>query len=519
MRNILGGLTRELTILSQRKYITATIFIIVCTTSIFATLISHEVRNLQNYMGYIAENGKSALFHEEFINQDIAFRLSRAFSKQAASGVNGEEKAKLLCEHIEKVGAITGFNLVARTIVNLEGTLQTRNPDCEAWSRDVPALPVVNETETAASSKYTFSNYTGYTFNNTRYYIDLAHNYIYINHLVNTFDYAFSNWLVADKDGVNIVRSAHTITIDDRALEDLIHGENIVSHIYTDGYSRQNIISMITPVFLGGKIKGLLITDINIHDLATSFVTPDRPLLWKFLSLYVTDNTTGGNIIFHEPVVKSRDAINYQDDMTQYYTLHGKLDAIYVVIANIWLILLYILTTWLLVRYARQQFIRQKSLSRDNVTDAMTGLYNRKVITGELNQKIQSLVERNIPVTVIAIDSDGLKRINDTLGHHMGDKAIQSLGLALAQSIRKSDYGIRLGGDEFCLILIDNNLARSRDVITRVQGYLQTIDTEKMVAFSWGSYQMHAGDTLEVAMLKADELLYQHKRSKYEDRK
>ncbi|MBX8463378.1 diguanylate cyclase, partial [Enterobacter sp. RIT637] len=212
-----------------------------------------------------------------------------------------------------------------------------------------------------------------------------------------------------------------------------------------------------------GQIKGLLITDINIHDLATSFITPDRPILWKFLSLYVTDNTTGGNIIFHKPILRSLDLINYKDEMTQYYTLHVKLDAIYVVILTFWLVLLYVLATVMLLRYARKQFIRQKLLSRDNITDVLTGLYNRKVITPELNQKIQLLVERNIPLTVIAIDSDGLKRINDTLGHHMGDKAIQSLGLALAQSIRKSDYGIRLGGDEFCLILIDNNIDRSRD--------------------------------------------------------
>jgi hypothetical protein len=55
-------------------------------------------------------------------------------------------------------------------------------------------------------------------------------------------------------------------------------------------------------------------------------------------------------------------------------------------------------------------------------------------------------------------------------------------------------------------------------MIARIQGYLQTIDTEKMVAFSWGSYQMREGDTLEEAMLKADALLYQHKRAKYADR-
>ncbi|GKX39631.1 hypothetical protein SOASR014_33700 [Pectobacterium carotovorum subsp. carotovorum] len=99
------------------------------------------------------------------------------------------------------------------------------------------------------------------------------------------------------------------------------------------------------------------------------------------------------------------------------------------------------------------------------------------------------------------------------------EKTENILRLALGNAIRKSDYGIRLGGDEFCLVLIDYSLTKSRDVIARAQEYLLTIDKEKLVAFSWGAHQLHQGDTLEVAMLKADELLYQHKPSKYEERK
>ena len=56
----------------------------------------------------------------------------------------------------------------------------------------------------------------------------------------------------------------------------------------------------------------------------------------------------------------------------------------------------------------------------------------------------------------IAIDMDKLKQINDTLGHQEGDLAITLLAQAIKQSIRKSDYAIRLGGDEFCIILVDS---------------------------------------------------------------
>lgn len=501
--------------MSSNKYISAVVIIIACTTSIFFALFAHEYRSLQRYMGYIAENGKSALFHEEFINQDIAFRLSRAFSSTASPSVNEADKMADICKHVESENTIFGLNLVGKTLTALEGTLQTHNPSCAQWGQDVFALPIIQHANTMISSQYSFSNYNGYVFKNMRYYIDLAHNYIYINQLVDTRHYKFSNWLVTDDDSINIVRSAHTINIDATALNDLMQGENIVSHIYHDGYTKKNIISMLTPVFRHNIVKGILITDININDLATSFHTLDRPLLWQFLSLYVTDNTTRDNIIFHNPYIKTAEAINYEAPITQYYTLHIKLDALYLIISNMWLVVLYIFSTWLLCRYAKQQFIRHMSLSHDNVTDAMTGLYNRKIMNASLEQKIRTLLQKKIAVTVISIDSDGLKKINDTLGHHMGDKAIQSLGMAIAQSIRKSDYGIRLGGDEFSLILIDYTLAKSRDVIARIQENLTTLDEEKLVAFSYGCYQLHPDDTLETALLKADDLLYQHKRNKY----
>lgn len=506
---------REYTVLSQLKYINTLIIIAILTTSIFAGFVLREYRSLESYMGYVAENGKSALFHEEYINQSIAFRLSRAFSSAPAGLSSVGNKEVEVCKYAESLNGIYGLNLVGHKLSALSGTLQTRNPACTSWAGDVASLMIVQDRAVGNVSRYSFSNYSGYVFNNIRYYIDLKNNYIFINKIVDTNHYTFNNWLVRENGRIDIDRSARTINIDDAALADLRLGENIVSHIYRDGYTRKNIISMITPVFQREDIKGLFITDINIDDLATSFYTAERPLLWHFLSLYVTDNATGDKITFHRPALNSFTPISYEEKITGYYTLHIKLDAIYFLIAILWLMALYVGGTWLLCRYARKQLDRHRSLSHDNMTDAMTGLYNRKVLTSSLEQKVQGLLRSNIAVTVISIDSDGLKRINDTLGHAMGDRAIQYLGRALAQSIRKSDYGIRLGGDEFSLILIDYNLSKSNEVIARIQDYLLTIDAQKMVAFSYGSYQMIAGDTLETALLKADERLYQHKRNKY----
>lgn len=500
--------------MSQKTQVSTTIVIIMLTTTIFFGVFAHEYRSLQNYMGYIAEHGKSALFHEEYINQNLAFQLSRRFSSPPAVLLNDTGEEIDICQHVESVNGIFGLNLIDKTFPTLEGTLQTRNPSCANWATDVPSLVIFQGNLTETSSKYSFSNYTGYAFNNIRYYIDLLNNYIYINRLVDSRHYIFSNWLVSRNDRIDVENSTHTFNIDTTALNDLYHGNSIVSHIYRDGYTKRNIISMLTPVFQHDAIKGIIITDINIRDLATSFYTKERPLLWRFLSLYVTDNTTGDIIVFNQPELRTIALINHQEDLTLNYTLNIKLDGIYLLINTLWLIALYLISTWLLCRYARRQLDRHIALSRDNITDAMTGLYNRKILTPALEQKIQTLLQKNIDITVIAIDSDGLKKINDTLGHHIGDMVIQHLGTALTRSIRKSDYGIRLGGDEFNLILIDYTLAKSHNVIARIQSNLAILDKDNLVSFSYGSYQLLPNDSLAVALLKADELLYQHKRNK-----
>ena len=500
----------------QKKHLFAISIIIILTTTIFVSVFVNQTQRLRNYLEYVVENGKSALFFEEFINQKIAFQLSKDFA--APRSQDKDENSQKVCAKIEKVGDILGFNLTQKSTQDIDGTLQTRNTDCKTWSRDLPALADINKTIFRNEGQYSFSNYNGYLFNDIRYYIDLSNDYIYINKLVDTNNYAFNNWLVANGHSINISKSAQTLEIDDFALADLFNGESITSHIYEDGYTQQNIISMITPVFDRENLKGVFITDISIESLAASFFTADRPLLWRFLNLYVTDNNTGAEILFHKPQHSALLTLDHEEEITKYYTLHVKLDYLYILITNGWLIVLYIVSTIMLCKYVKNLFVKHKSQSGRNVPHLITGLYNKEILTPALHEKIQSLIEQNIAITVIAIDSDGLKEINDTRGRHIGDKVIQNLGTALALSIRKSDYGIRLGGDKFHLILIDNTLLTSHEIISRIHEKLAIIDRDKLVDFSYGCYQLCRNDTLQSAFLRADNLLYQHKRDKYDYR-
>ncbi|AFJ46156.1 diguanylate cyclase DgcJ [Shimwellia blattae] len=498
------------TVLRRTSHTKATVIITALTTLVFSIFIYHELDNLNKYTRYIAENGKSALFHEEYINQKISLHLSHSFSGKDTSTLTPAR----ICQKQERNGDIYGLNLNDHAFQPLPGTLQTKNPNCNDWAGDVPDLLFFNKKIGSISSKYSFSNYTGYLFNNTRYYIDLKKNYIYINKIFDYRKYIFSNWLIKKRNNIDIRTSVHTIDIDENALDDLENGESIVSHIYNDGDTQGNIISLLMPVFSSGDIKGIIITDINISDLTTAFYTHDRPFLWKFITLYVKDNHAGKIIDFHQPSLKIFDVSHYQTSITKYYTLHIGIDMQYFIINNIWIFILYILATCLLCAYTKNHLIRQHLLARESITDAMTGLYNRRIFSSALEKTIASLTGKNIPITTIAIDSDGLKKINDTLGHHMGDYAIEILGQAILHSIRKADYGVRLGGDEFLIILMGNSLPEADAVIRRIIQRLCETDSHNIVKFSYGCYQLAPGDTLEHALRKADELLYQNKRRK-----
>ena len=144
----------------------------------------------------------------------------------------------------------------------------------------------------------------------------------------------------------------------------------------------------------------------------------------------------------------------------------------------------------------------------------MTGLYNRKILTTMLESRLQRLTAQGVNVVTMALDCDGLKKINDTWGHNAGDEAIILLAQAISASIRSSDYGVRLGGDEFFLILIDYPEAEAENIPVRIRQYLAIHDHQQRVDFSWGAESLAPEQSLSEAMKAADARLYMNKKQK-----
>ena len=101
--------------------------------------------------------------------------------------------------------------------------------------------------------------------------------------------------------------------------------------------------------------------------------------------------------------------------------------------------------------------------------DALTGLPNRVLLEDRLAQALRRAERNRNKVAVLFLDLDNFKRINDSLGHELGDEILKRTGVRIMQSIREVDTVARLGGDEFIVVLTD---VEERDMVSRVAGRL-----------------------------------------------
>jgi diguanylate cyclase (GGDEF)-like protein len=146
--------------------------------------------------------------------------------------------------------------------------------------------------------------------------------------------------------------------------------------------------------------------------------------------------------------------------------------------------------------------------------DQLTGLYNRRSGEQRLAEEISRAVRHERPLTILLIDLDGLKQINDRLGHAAGDLVLKSFSDRLRKAIRGSDLAVRLGGDEFMVLLPECRADEVRHVLNRLEGLdVQYEGTKIPCKFSRGWTDYKPGETAEELMRRGDEALYENKRA------
>jgi diguanylate cyclase (GGDEF)-like protein len=178
----------------------------------------------------------------------------------------------------------------------------------------------------------------------------------------------------------------------------------------------------------------------------------------------------------------------------------------------------------MIVRMRNQLAEQLESLTRvQNLTnevyklaalDQLTGLYNRRSGEQRLAEEISRAVRHSRPLTVLLIDLDGLKQINDQLGHPAGDLVLRGFSERLQKAIRGSDLAVRLGGDEFMVLLPECRAEEVRHVLSRVEGLEVEYDGARIPCrFSRGWTDYKLGESSEEFLKRADEALYANKRA------
>jgi diguanylate cyclase (GGDEF)-like protein len=146
--------------------------------------------------------------------------------------------------------------------------------------------------------------------------------------------------------------------------------------------------------------------------------------------------------------------------------------------------------------------------------DSLTGLYNRRCGEQRLATEVARTQRNGLPLTIIMLDLDDLKWVNDQYGHAAGDELIKFFALRLNKAIRGSDLAARLGGDEFLLLLPECKPEEVRHVLGRLSGLHMELEGKRIpVTFSAGWTNYIPGETPEDLMKRADELLYVNKRA------
>lgn len=154
----------------------------------------------------------------------------------------------------------------------------------------------------------------------------------------------------------------------------------------------------------------------------------------------------------------------------------------------------------------------------ESVTDDLTGFLNKKNIQHVFDRQLSSASRSKQYISVIAIDIDELKKINDRFGHTIGTGLIKATAEVISKSIRRIDVACRYGGDEFVLICIHNKKEGIDKVVNRIRKEVKNISLPEnfIPTVSIGSTTLKADDDIKFSFMfdLADNRLYDDKKQK-----
>lgn len=164
-----------------------------------------------------------------------------------------------------------------------------------------------------------------------------------------------------------------------------------------------------------------------------------------------------------------------------------------------------------LVRENKRLF---EEVQRLAITDGLTGLFNRRKLDEALDHEVERARRYGRPLSIIMLDMDGLKAINDTYGHPAGDAALKIIANVIRTETRQIDLPARFGGDEFVVLLPEVELESALKVAERISAQIRPTEEDKdLFSISAGVVQLSdCHSSADEFLRSADQALYRAKR-------
>ncbi len=166
-------------------------------------------------------------------------------------------------------------------------------------------------------------------------------------------------------------------------------------------------------------------------------------------------------------------------------------------------------------RYKRGEFIARTELQRIYTTDHLTQIGNRVRLEDESEKWLVYCNTYGLQLSLVLIDVDNLKKVNDQYGHLVGDLVLFEIAQIMHKKLRKNDVCVRWGGDEFVLLLPNTNAEEAKKLAQRINNAItkHEFNPDIRMTCSFGTAEMEDGLSLQQLIRKADASMYNAKKT------
>ncbi len=294
-------------------------------------------------------------------------------------------------------------------------------------------------------------------------------------------------------------------------VEDFSAVRRLLNEARAAGIADFRVFTDVHPEFVERCMQEIHVLDVNRHTLAM-FAAPDKQTLLARLPQVFRDDMRPH---FREQLIDLWDGKLFQQREVLNYSLDG---------SEVHVLLQFSVLPgherdWDLVLVALTDITARKKaeayLEFLGKHDVLTKLRNRSFYVEELNR-----LERKgpFPVTVIMADLNGLKRINDQLGHAAGDALLRRAGEVLAKALETPFHAARIGGDEFAILMPNTDERGGAAMIDTIRQLVEMNNQfypGSVLSFSMAAATCQHGERLEAVVQRADLLMYDEKRAFY----